>query len=140
MPVGRRYQHAPLGPMRKKIKEHADDEQRDREMNQHDVLRVFCEKDRLDVERVHGFSSLTARSRCRSFSDESSRSTEMFPACFSLPGHLVLLARCAPLSLALRAPISRASSIQDRRTNRFIPASRTHVSRDRTSLACDEGE
>src|ERR1700675_508681 len=107
--------------MRKKIKEHADDEQRDREMNQHDVLRVFCEKDRLDVERVHGFSSLTARSRCRSFSDESSRSTAMFPACFMLPGHLGLLARCVKRSLALGIFISRESFVQDRLKDPFIP-------------------
>jgi hypothetical protein len=30
-------------------------------MNQHDVLRVFGQQRRFDVERVQGFSSFTAR-------------------------------------------------------------------------------
>jgi len=52
-----RGQHRPPGPIRKKIKEHANDEQGDREMNQHDVLRVFRENHRFNVKRVQGFSS-----------------------------------------------------------------------------------
>jgi hypothetical protein len=34
-------------PLRKKIEQHADDEQRDRKMNQYHVLRVLREKYRL---------------------------------------------------------------------------------------------
>jgi len=41
--VGRSSQHALLLPLRKKIKEHADDKQGDGEVNQHDVLGVFRE-------------------------------------------------------------------------------------------------
>jgi hypothetical protein len=47
--------------MRKKIKEHSHGEKRDWEVNQHDVLRVFREKYCLEIERMHGFSSITAR-------------------------------------------------------------------------------
>ena len=36
------------------------DEQRDRKVNQHHVLRVFCKQRRFDVERMQGFASLTA--------------------------------------------------------------------------------
>jgi hypothetical protein len=48
-------------PLPEKIKDHTDDEQRDREMNQHDVLRMLSEKYRFYVERMHGLSLLTAR-------------------------------------------------------------------------------
>ena len=37
------------------------DEQRDRKVNQHHMLRVLCKQRRLDVERMQGFASLTAR-------------------------------------------------------------------------------
>jgi hypothetical protein len=47
--------------LRNKIKQYADHKQRNGEVNQHHVLRVLFEKYRLDVERVHAFSSLTAR-------------------------------------------------------------------------------
>jgi hypothetical protein len=47
--------------LRKKIKEDADDKQRDREVNQHDVLRMFRENHCFYVERMQGCSSLTAR-------------------------------------------------------------------------------
>src|ERR1700752_4126582 len=79
--VSRCGKQTPLGPLRKKIKHDADDEQRDREVNQHDMLRVFGEKYGLDVERVQGLSSFTARRLCPSSSGESSRSTRMFLLC-----------------------------------------------------------
>src|SRR5215469_9532278 len=59
--VGRQSQQALLLPLRKEIKEDADDKQRDREVDQHDVLRMLCEKYRFYVERMQGRSLLTAR-------------------------------------------------------------------------------
>jgi len=59
--VGCRSQQALLLLLRKKIKEHADDKQRDREVDQHDVLRMLCENHSFYVERMQGCSSLTAR-------------------------------------------------------------------------------
>jgi hypothetical protein len=50
-----------LLPLRKKIKEDADDKQPDREVNDHDVLRMLREKHCFYVERMQGRSSLTAR-------------------------------------------------------------------------------
>jgi len=47
--------------LRKKIEEDADDKQRDREVNQHNVLRVLRQKYCFYVERMQGRSSLTAR-------------------------------------------------------------------------------
>jgi hypothetical protein len=59
--VGSRSQQVLPLPLRKKIKEDADDKQRDREMNQHHVLRVLRENYGLYVERMQSRSSLTAR-------------------------------------------------------------------------------
>src|SRR6266436_1467708 len=59
--VGGRSQQSLLLPLRKKIKENADSKQGDGEVNQHNVLRMFGEEYGLNVERVQGFSSLTAR-------------------------------------------------------------------------------
>src|SRR5579864_3365360 len=56
--VGGRSQQALLLPLRKKIKEDADDKQRDWEMNQHDVLRMLREEHCIYVERMQGRSSL----------------------------------------------------------------------------------
>src|ERR1700731_1558990 len=74
--VGRRSQQGLLPPLRKKIKEDADDKERDREVDQHHVLRMLCEKYCFYVERMQGCSSLTARRVCQSFSNESNRSTD----------------------------------------------------------------
>ncbi len=59
--VGGCSQQSLLLPLRKKIKENADSKQGDGEVNQHNVLRMFREEYGLNVERVQGFSSLTAR-------------------------------------------------------------------------------
>src|SRR5713226_3646468 len=59
--VGRRSQQALLLPLRKEIKEDADDKQRNREVDQHDVLRMLRENYCFNVKRVQGRSSLTAR-------------------------------------------------------------------------------
>src|SRR5215470_17509138 len=59
--VGRHGQQALLLPLRKEIKEDADDKQRDREVDQHDVLCMLREKYRFYVEWMQGRSSLTAR-------------------------------------------------------------------------------
>src|ERR1700724_3118012 len=58
--VGCRTQQGLLLPLRKKIKEDADDKQRDREVDQHHVLRMLRENDCFYVERMQGRSSLTA--------------------------------------------------------------------------------
>jgi hypothetical protein len=59
--VGRHSQQVLLLPLRKEIKEDACDKQRDREVDQHDVLRMLREKYRFYVEWMQGPSSLTAR-------------------------------------------------------------------------------
>src|SRR5215470_10086579 len=59
--VGGHGQQALFLPLRKEIKENADDKQRDREVDQHDVLRMLREKYRFYVEWMQGRSSLTAR-------------------------------------------------------------------------------
>jgi hypothetical protein len=59
--VGCRSQQALLLPLRKEIKEGADDKQRDREVNQYDVLRMLRQEYCFYVERMQGRSSLTAR-------------------------------------------------------------------------------
>jgi hypothetical protein len=59
--VGSRSQQALLIPLRKEIKEDADDKQRDREVNQHDVLRMLRENHSFYVKRMQGRSSFTAR-------------------------------------------------------------------------------
>src|SRR6267154_4740875 len=56
--IGRRSQQGLLLPLRKKIKEDADDKQRDREMNQHYMLRALREKYCFYVERMQRRSSL----------------------------------------------------------------------------------
>ena len=79
--VSRCGQQVALGPSCKKIKHDVDDKERDREMNQHDVLRVLGEKYGLDVQRPQGLSSFTARRLCPSSSGESNRSMGMFLPC-----------------------------------------------------------
>ncbi len=59
--IRRRSQNLPFRPLRRKIKSHARDEQGDRKMNQDDVLRVFREQRRFDVEGMQGLSLFTAR-------------------------------------------------------------------------------
>src|SRR6476660_5722379 len=59
--VGRRNQQGLLLPLRKKIKEDADDKQRDREVDQHHMLRMLRENYCFYVERMQGRSSLSAR-------------------------------------------------------------------------------
>jgi hypothetical protein len=59
--VGSHSQQALLLPLRKEIKEDADDKKRNREMNQHDVPRMFRENYCFYVERMQGRSLLTAR-------------------------------------------------------------------------------
>jgi len=56
-----RGQALPLCPVRKKVEGHARKEQRNRKVDQDHVLRMFCEKHRLEVERVQGLAPLTAR-------------------------------------------------------------------------------
>src|SRR5229473_5224708 len=59
--VGRRSQQTLLLPLPKEIKENADDKQRDREVDQHDMLRMLRQEYCFYVERMQGCSSLTAR-------------------------------------------------------------------------------
>src|SRR4029077_11983557 len=59
--VGSRGQQALLLPLPKEIKENADDKQRDREVDQHDMLRMLRQKYCFYVERMQGRSSLTSR-------------------------------------------------------------------------------
>jgi hypothetical protein len=59
--VGRRSQQALPLPLRKKIKDDADDKQRDREVDQHDVLRMLRENYCFYVEWMQDRSLLTAR-------------------------------------------------------------------------------
>jgi len=58
---GRRSQQVVLLPLRKEVKEDADNEQPNRKVNEDDVLGMLREKYRFYVERVQGLSSLTAR-------------------------------------------------------------------------------
>jgi predicted small lipoprotein YifL len=54
--VGCGHQDPLAFPLAEKIKEHADNEESNREVNQYDMLRVLCEEYRTNVERMQGFS------------------------------------------------------------------------------------
>ncbi|PYT56851.1 MAG: hypothetical protein DMG35_21340 [Acidobacteria bacterium] len=56
-----RSQQAPVGPKRQKIERHTSNKQRYRKMDQHDVLGMFREQRRLQVERIQHFVALIAR-------------------------------------------------------------------------------
>lgn len=56
--IGRRGQQVVPLPLRKKVKEDADDKQPNRKVNEDDVLGMLREKYRFYVKRVQGLSSL----------------------------------------------------------------------------------
>jgi len=58
--VGGISQTAPLEQFRGKVECHSGYEQSDWEMNQHNMLRVFCQQYRFDVEWIHFSSSFAS--------------------------------------------------------------------------------
>src|SRR5262245_8165641 len=78
---GRRGQFPVLRPLRKIVERDGRDKQRNRKMNQHDMLRVLRENHSSDVEGIHAHVPLTSPQPCRSSLGELNRSRERFPAC-----------------------------------------------------------